>query len=116
MSETNTLDVTLSAGWATYFAGEEPAKKPDPDYPDEIELGRIYQERETKPDGSIVLRFPHTDLAWDALASLVFYTENGRDGCDDSAEAPGYRAACAEMLPIVEKAQEDLGEIVNGAA
>jgi len=113
-TEDPTYEVTLSAGWDAYFAKEEPATEPDKGYPDEVELGRIYKAAERKPDGSIVLRFPRTALGWDALSSLVYYTENGIDGCDDSDEAPGYRAACTEMLPLVQRAEKELGEIVDG--
>jgi hypothetical protein len=114
--ETPTFDITMPATWVAYFATEEVYTEPDPDYVDEAELCRIYKEAERKPDGSIVLQFPRTPLGLDALSSLVYYTESGIDRCDDSDEAPDYRATCAEMLPLVQQAEKELGEIVDGEA
>lgn len=112
MDDAKTVDVTLSATWVKAFERED--LDTGPDYPDEVELARIFRERETKPDGSVVLRFPVTNLGWDALASAIYYSESGRDGCDDSDEAPAYRTACAEAVVLLEKANGELDTLLDG--
>jgi hypothetical protein len=112
MTDAKTVDVTLSATWVKSFEREDLGTGPD--YPDEVELARIFQARETLPDGSVVLRFPVTDFGWDALASAIYFSENGRDGCDDSDEAPAYRAACAEAITLLEKANGELDTLLDG--
>lgn len=112
MSDPKTIDVTLPKMWAESFAREDLGTGPD--YPEEVELARIFAERQVKPDGSVVLQFPQTALGWNAIDSAIYYTENGRDGCDDSDEAPAYRAACAEAIPLLEKIHGELDTILDG--